>query len=200
MYGSYSQSYQDLFALETCKSKSYIEIGAYHPKISNNTFLLESLGWKGFSIEIDRAQWWKHWAYHNRKNIHFIDVFEYNFEPHARHWGYLSIDILGSTTTYKALQRIIEAGCTFDSITFEHDYYRFKDSTKQDVEDYLCDRGYKVAVYDVVPLRYIPEDVTTGVFETWFVKEDIDFEPISFAEWHEQRDLEFADPEFTPLR
>lgn len=200
MYGSYSQSYQDIFALETCQKKTYMEIGAYHPLISNNTFLLESLGWKGFSIEIDRAQWWKHWAYHNRKNIHFIDVFDFDFSKHVKHYGYLSIDILGSTTTLHALQSIVDAGCTFDSITFEHDHYRFKDSTKQDVEDYLCARGYKVAVYDVVPIRYIPEGVKPGVFETWFVKEDIDFEPISFAEWQEQRDLEFANPEFTPLK
>ena len=200
MYSSFSQSYQDIFAVETCKHNTYIEIGGHHPVISNNTFLLESLSWQGFSIEIDRSQWWKHWAYHNRRNIHFIDVFNYDFDQHAGHYGYLSIDILGSTTTYKALQHIVEAGCTFDSITFEHDYYRFKDSTKQVVEDYLLDKGYKVAVYDVTPVRYIPEGLEVGVFETWFVKDDIEFEPVSFVEWQEQRDLQFAEPVFKPLK
>ena len=49
----YSQVGQDLFALQTAKNKSYIEIGAADPLKLSNTFLLEQQGWTGFSLELD---------------------------------------------------------------------------------------------------------------------------------------------------
>lgn len=49
---SHSQYGQDLYILDKIgKDKSYVEVGANHPVRLNNTFLLESNGWSGVSID-----------------------------------------------------------------------------------------------------------------------------------------------------
>ena len=52
---NHSQCYQDMFVLSCADGKTegrYIEIGAGHPHISNNTMLLELFGWKGVGLDI----------------------------------------------------------------------------------------------------------------------------------------------------
>ena len=53
---NYSQIFQDIFVLMVLNGKkngTYLEIGAYEPEEHSNTKLLEKLGWKGLSLEID---------------------------------------------------------------------------------------------------------------------------------------------------
>ena len=51
--GSYSQLCQDLLGIFVMKGQPgiFVEIGANHPNINSNTFLLEKLGWKGVLVE-----------------------------------------------------------------------------------------------------------------------------------------------------
>lgn len=51
---SYAQCGEDLIALELLKDikkGSYLEIGAYHPKVFSNTYLFYKKGWRGMVVE-----------------------------------------------------------------------------------------------------------------------------------------------------
>jgi hypothetical protein len=188
-----SQAYQEFFAYSIGggRDKSYIEIGAYRPRHRSNTYSLEVLeGWKGFSLEynVKHKLGWDECV--ERKNpIYWADAMTFDYRSHLKNLKlpnritYLSCDIEPPNHTFKALQQVIEQGVEFDCITFEHDNSNLK-SKKHAPEDYniiateyLLTKGYKVAVYDV----YCNEP--TYLFETWFVKNDIDFTPVSFENW-----------------
>lgn len=185
-----SQAFQEFFAYSIGGDNgTYIEIGAYKPVTKNNTFLLETVAnWCGFSLELNR-KWKESWdnCSERSNSICWADatVFDYLAEIERRGMpkriNYLSCDIEPPTNTLLALKRVIEQGVEFDCITFEHDKANpgFKHLPDHDpiVREYLLSKGYKVAVYDV--WAGVPE----YLFETWFVKDDIDFPQMSFVEW-----------------
>ena len=179
-----SQSSQDQFALTICKNKTYIEIGGNHPCKMNNTFLLEQQGWQGFSIELDK-KYKKYWDKSKRNNKIYWDnalTFDYlnalvenNLTSKI---GYLSCDIEPPYNTFSALKKVIELGIEFECITFEHDYYQFKSHDfNQEAINFLSNYGYKIAVTDICVAD------TEDYFETWFVKNDIEFKPIAYRDW-----------------
>ena len=54
----YSKNREDLFLLNYFKNNSngrYIDIGAYHPYRSSNTYLLNKKGWKGINIDLSKT-------------------------------------------------------------------------------------------------------------------------------------------------
>jgi hypothetical protein len=54
----YSKNCEDLFLLNYFKNKTngrYIDIGAYHPYRSSNTYLLNKRGWSGINIDISKT-------------------------------------------------------------------------------------------------------------------------------------------------
>jgi hypothetical protein len=179
-----SQAFQDLFAYQICKNKTYIEIGANRPIKRNNTYLLENNGYKGYSIEFN-TKWQRFWnKTHRKNNIYFADAitFDYNAanleNKLSNKIGYLSCDIEPVTNTFSALQKVIGDGIEFECITFEHDIYQSDVDLRSTVDSFLQNCGYKIAVYDV----YIyPEK--QNVFETWYVHNTVDFEKCSFDEW-----------------
>jgi len=190
-----SQLNQDLFAYQTSKNKTYIEIGAAGPIKYNNTYQLENRGWKGFSIEFN-ADRVKEWA--NRKNkiycadaitFDYLQALEENNLPNRI--GYLSCDIEPPANTFAALKRVIEQGIVFDCITFEHDKYQADIDYDPIVTKYLKDAGYKVAVSDVYRYRKFREEgkkkkVNKKCYmETWYVNTDIDFPELTYDEWLE---------------
>lgn len=184
-----SQVHQDIFALKTAKHNTYIEIGAAGPIKYNNTYLLEKNGWKGISLELNSSrvnQWFEDWS--DRKNKIYCDnaiTFDYlsalqeNNMP--THIGYLSCDIEPPKNTFEALKRVIEQGITFDCITFEHDKYQSEINYDPIVTEYLIGKGYKVAVRDVYRWRKAP-----CYFETWYVKDNINYTEKSFDEWRKE--------------
>lgn len=184
-----SQVHQDIFALKTAKNKTYIEIGAAGPIKYNNTYLLEKQGWQGFSLELNPnrvAQWFE--DYSDRKNKIYCDnaiTFDYlkALEENnlSTHIGYLSCDIEPPGNTFAALKRVIEQGIMFDCITFEHDKYQSEVDYDPIVTEYLNNRGYKVAVRDVYRWRKRP-----CYFETWFVRNDIEYTEVNFDQWREE--------------
>lgn len=187
-----SQAYQEYFAYSIGgKNGTYIEIGAYRPRHRSNTYTLEvQEGWRGFSIEynVKHKQGWLECP--ERKNpIHWADAMTFEYHQEVKNLNlpsrinYLSCDIEPPNHTFTALKKVIEDGVEFDCITFEHDNSNLK-SKKYAPEDYnviateyLLSKGYKVAVYDV----YCNDP--NYLFETWFVKDDVDFESMSFEQW-----------------
>lgn len=184
-----SQVHQDIFALTTAKTNTYIEIGAANPIKYSNTYRLEVMeGWKGISLELDmrrQEQWLEH---SERKNkIYFEDAITFDYISALKennldtHIGYLSCDIEPPENTFKALQQVLGQGITFDCITFEHDKYQSEVDYDPIATEYLASKGYRVAVRDVYRWRKRP-----CYFETWYVHESIDFEETTFDVWREQ--------------
>jgi hypothetical protein len=74
---------------------------------------------------------------------------------------------------------VLSQGFTFDVITFEHDRYNFGTDIENAANEFLIAHGYKPAVVDVYTYRKSKKIY----YETWYVKNHIDFEKISFEEW-----------------
>lgn len=190
---SRSQAMQDIFVYNVVPgSGTYIEIGAYKPASKNNTYVLETeLGYQGFSIELNR-KWQQAWQEcpERRNEVCWVNALTFDYAAQCdrlgmgRHVSYLSCDIEPPTNTLAALKRVVSQGITFDCITFEHDRSNpgFADLLSLDIErqatDFLIQHGYRVAVSDVSANkdpRY--------VFETWYVRSDLDWPTMTFAEW-----------------
>lgn len=184
-----AQAHQDIFALKTAKHKTYIEIGAAGPIKYNNTYPLEKNSWQGFSLELNSnrvSQWFE--DYSDRKNKIYCDnAITFNYLDGLKennlgtHIGYLSCDIEPPENTFAALKRVIEQGITFDCITFEHDKYQSDVDYEPIVTEYLNKQGYKVAVRDVYIWRKRP-----CYFETWFVRDNIEYTEVTFDQWKEE--------------
>lgn len=198
---SYSQLFQDIFALKTAKNKTYIEIGAWNPEKYNNTFLLELNGWKGISLEIDKTHKKPLWDNHNqRKNTIYWEnaiTFDYlaalqenNIDSHV---GYISVDIEPPENTFAALKKVIEQGIQADCITFEHDKYYSEINYDPIVTEYLKDRGYSIAVKDVYRHRkYRIEGQKKKLskkclMETWYARTSLELVEQTYDEWLKTR-------------
>ena len=186
---SNSQAFQDIFALSLFgENGTYVEIGAHKPVKNSNTYKLEvEHNWRGYSIEFDgnlKRFWDKHPERKNKvywTNALTFDYARANTENNlGTHINYLSCDIEPPENTFSALKRIIEQGITFDCITFEHDLYQAKQDFNVIAIDFLKHHGYKIAVSDVY---YLNEN---NHFETWFVKESIEFPRCIYKDWIKQ--------------
>lgn len=181
-----AQVQQDRFAYELIGNNgTYIEIGGHHPQKRSNTYNLDVVQkWRGFSVELDtkyKSAWIE--CTERRNQIYWANALTFDYKKGAKnnhlgmHVNYLSIDIEPPENTMSALRKVIEDGFSFDVITFEHDRYQCKTDFHAIACKYLEPKGYKVAVYDVwhkQPHR---------LFETWFVKDSLDFETVSYDQW-----------------
>src|SRR5210317_92264 len=121
----YSQSGQDQFAYNISGEKGiYLEIGAHHPVINNNTYRLEvECGWKGLSVEFDQT-FKKFWDDNKiRQNpIIWKDAFKVDYKSYFKEYSfsdrinYLSCDIEPPIHTLNILKKIIDIGLSFDFI------------------------------------------------------------------------------------
>lgn len=192
---SYSQLKQDIFAINTAISNTYIEIGASHPVKINNSYLLESNGWSGFSIELDTSKK-EYWDSSDRNNkIYWDDAITFDYlqaledNNLPNHIGYLSCDIEPPINTFAALQKVIAQGITFDCITFEHDKYQSDIDYDPIVKEYLQNKGYKVAVDNVFRMRKYrlepnkPKIIKKCYMETWFIHESIYTKTLDYIDW-----------------
>ena len=162
----YSQAGQDRWVLAMHPQPgSYLEIGASHPTLINNTYVLEQNGRKGVSFDIgpQRKPIWEQ----QRKNPLIItDALKFDWVafcdlPFVT--DYLQVDIDPPAQSFEVLQRIIETGAEFKLITFEHDAYTDNGAIRAASRDYLIKHGYTLHTADVS---------TQGmVFEDWWVNE-----------------------------
>ena len=173
---NYSQAYQDLFVLSMLDGKldgRYVEIGAYQPKVYNNTFILESIfNWEGFSIEIDKTLCGKFNNDRDRKNRCYLadaTKFDYIGAMMTEKWKdrihYLSFDIEPSPNTFKALQKFPLDRYRCSVITFEHDLYQDGDAILNKSRDYLIGEGYQLVCSNVSNCG--------NPFEDWWIDPEI---------------------------
>ena len=186
---SNAEAWQDTFAhliSQQTQRTSYIEIGAAFPKQSNTTYVLDAcLGWKGFSLELN-TQYEPQWATCTERGnpCYFQDAITFDYVDALRthnlpnRLGYLSCDIDPPSQTFKALTTLIDQGLQFDTICFEHDRYCSDQDYHAMSESYLIPHGYKLAVSDVHPIQ-----MPGCYFETWYVKDDIQFTPMNFVDF-----------------
>jgi len=188
-----SQSYQDLFALSIIGNNgNYIELGARQSVFGNNTYMLERhYGWKGISIEFNK-KFRKDWEFSDRKNpIVWDNALTLNYKKLIETYNiqgdidYLSCDLEPAYITFCSLAIIIDQKLFPKVITFEHDYYRYKDlNYYQIATDFLKYNGYKIAVDNVLG---DPDGQDTNKFyETWYVRNDVNYETIDFREWKQK--------------
>ena len=187
---NFSQSGQDQFAHNLSGFNGlYLEIGANDPIINSNTFNLEiKCKWKGISIEKDET-FKKAWDIaSNRKNeIIWDDAFNIDYSKLVKDknfpnkFDYLSCDIEPAENTFNILKKIIRSGLSFSYISYEHDKYNIGDKYEKMSNEFLRTYDYKVAIKDV-----FSRDKKYKIFETWFVKNDIDFKMIDYLTWKKQ--------------
>lgn len=175
--GSKSQIGQDSFVLQVLNYKRqgmYLEIGAGHPEVISNTYLLEnSFGWRGISIELDQELSKTFNRIRNQICIN-TDATKMNYQQICQqhhlpnHFDYLSVDIDPPKNSFVALVRIMQSGLTFNVITFEHDLYlSWKNLTYKYLAKFLLMiYGYRCVVENVCNVQYKPQ-------EDWYVHRNI---------------------------
>ena len=183
----YSQAGQDLFALELFGDEgSYIDIGAGVPIKDNNTYKLEvEHNWRGYSVEIleHYKDLWKNCK--ERKNkIYWVDALTFDYKKAIiennlnTNIDFLSCDIDPQEKTFLALKKLINDGIKPKLITFETDFYREEKDYSILAYEFLKPFGYKYAVKNVYSNLK-----KRKIFETWFIKSDINFETLDYSKW-----------------
>lgn len=159
-----SQVSQDIFVELFWNQKSYIEskkqhfsfleIGAGHPRINNNTEVLEARGyWKGVSI--DFASTYKNeWEKERKTPLHLENALSVPDWPALLEKyqlplevEYLSLDI--DEAQLSLVQKFPWEKIIFGIATIEHDAYRFGNEVKQEIRSILLKHGYLLIVADV---------------------------------------------------
>ena len=156
----YSEARQDEFVLHMVEGKvgTYLEIGAWRPTVSNNTYLLEQKGWTGLSIDISNVHE-KEWLTQRKNPLVIADATTYNYQL-ADHIDYLQLDVEPPEQTFKVLQELMKLPTVYSVITYETDAYgdpRFVEPSRE----LLASRGYVLAVADVL--------CKGGPFEDWYI-------------------------------
>lgn len=163
---SYSQSGQDTFAWEASGRKmngKFLDIGCNDPKINNNTYALEQLGWKGVCIDI------LHFDYSNRISK-FIKAdartLDYGFVA-SPFVDYLSLDC--DECSREVMEALPWSRVRFGAVSLEHDVYKDGPALKDWAKSFLLSRGYRLYRDNVLA------PVTPGMpwsgqpYEDWFV-------------------------------
>ena len=172
---NFSQCYQDMFVLCMTDGKPYgnfVEIGAGHPVISNNTALLESrFSWNGIGFEIKEVEADLYndnpkapVALGDATTADFDELFkEVNLGPV---FDYLQVDCEPSRVTFDAMLKVNLDKYQFATITFEHDKYNDGPAVQKESRKYLEDRGYVLIADDISVDDSHP-------FEDWWAHPDL---------------------------
>lgn len=176
---SYSQVWQDIFVLTILQGKhngTYLEIGAEHPDLINNTYLLTTqFNWTGVSIDcVEDHQ--KSWAQHRPDSkfilcdaltVDYKQVLDENYNG-QKVIDFLQCDIEPSVNTFTALKRIPHDEYRFRVITFETDLYTGGQSPqiREESRKYLSSLGYEMIVGDVLVDGNNP-------YEDWWVAPEL---------------------------
>ena len=183
----YSQAGQDLFAYELFgKNGNYIDIGCGEPMRMNNTYLLETFyGWKGYGIEYNEDPK-KNWelCVERKNKVYWTDALNFNYTKALKEnkilqdVDYLSCDIDPQESTFLVLKKVINENIKPKLITFEHDKYKEKKNYDAMAREFLLPKGYKIGIENVYS-----NFKKNKIFETWFLREDINYSPKSYDEW-----------------
>ncbi len=173
---SNSEAGQESFVLDQTHNRfhgTYIEIGAGHPIVNSNTYILESeFNWRGISFELDE----KKSDYFNRTRINKCinaDATKHNWKVclesinWPRNFDYLQIDIEPAKNTFKALLKFPLRQYKPFVVTFEHDKYASSFNWIFQISGfvYLTIYGYRRIAKDVTPFEH-----KDRIFEDWYVR------------------------------
>tara|TARA_B100000287_G_scaffold136607_1_gene128546 strand:- start:1375 stop:2076 length:702 start_codon:yes stop_codon:yes gene_type:complete len=172
---NFSQCYQDMFVLSMLDGKPYgtfVEIGAGHPVISNNTALLESrFAWNGIGFEIKETE--ADLYNDNRKApVALGDATTADFDALFEEvklgpvFDYLQVDCEPSRVTFDAMLKVNLDKYKFATITFEHDKYNDGPAVQKESRQYLEERGYVLIADDISVDDQHP-------FEDWWAHPDL---------------------------
>ena len=172
---NFSQCYQDMFVLSMLDGKPYgtfVEIGAGHPVISNNTALLESrFAWNGIGFEIKETE--ADLYNDNRKApVALGDATTADFDLLFEEvklgpvFDYLQVDCEPSRVTFDAMLKVNLDKYKFATITFEHDKYNDGPAVQKESRQYLEERGYVLIADDISVDDQHP-------FEDWWAHPDL---------------------------
>lgn len=197
---THSQAYQPMFVIALTQGKTngmWLEYGANHPVIGNNTYKLETeLGWSGISVEIRTPNNEECIAWQKRSRTCFVneDAVKYKLPTTPIRYDYLSMDI-DSIEQVSLLEQITKAH-RFSTITYETDWFRLDEESKIQTEEsrrILKDQGYVLLVNGVTAFPECGETVDGRpiIFEDWWVDpEVIDSETIKAYQWITEDSLE----------
>ncbi len=176
------QILQDKFVLNMLnfkKNGTFIEIGSNHPKINNNTFLLEKkYNWNGILIEYSKKfeNLYKeynrpNYVIENAVNIDYKKLFKrYNMPCNI---DYLQIDLeVNNGSTMNVLLNFdnnIFDSYKFATITFEHDMYRENNeyNNTRDLSRKIFEKHGYMRIFSDVNQEY------NIVFEDWYIHPDL---------------------------
>ena len=155
---NFSQCYQDMFVLCMTDGKpkgTFVEIGAGHPVISNNTALLESrFEWTGIGFEIKETEA-DLYNEHRKAPVALGDATTADFDQLFEEvnlgpvFDYLQVDCEPARVTFDAMLKVNLDKYKFATITFEHDSYNDGPQVRDESRQYLEDRGYELIVDNI---------------------------------------------------
>lgn len=171
---NYSEAYQDMFVLCATNGKtdgSYLEIGAGDPFYGNNTALLEMLGWRGVSIDLNP----RFADAHNtsrRNRCANQDAIQTNYTMFADQNNlpeiidYLQVDCDPAIVSFEVLKQVLQSNRRFRVVTFEHDHYMEHNSIREDARKLMEIHGYKLIVDNIAP-------DSDRAFEDWYIHPEL---------------------------
>tara|TARA_B110000459_G_scaffold197527_1_gene241115 strand:+ start:2387 stop:3631 length:1245 start_codon:yes stop_codon:yes gene_type:complete len=166
---NYSRHFQDMFVLSLLNGKkngTFIEVGSGHPKLFNNTYLLEDkFDWRGISLDISERMCAQH-SRERKSSIVLADANKINFsELFKQHCLESKIDFLrinADAASLNTLQGIPFNEYEFSTIQIQHNACWWGDELKNKTRKILSEIGYVLMVPDVA----VDEN---NAYEDWWV-------------------------------
>lgn len=181
---TYSQAEQDRFVVLMLKERRngrFLEIGANHPIVNNNTYLLENqYSWSGLMIEYDQSfenLYKLHrpnsiYDFNDARHVNYRELLDSNNFPYDIDYLQIDLDVDNRSTldTLELLERTVFDKYRFATVTFEHDIYRgnYFDTQKRSREIFK-NNGYRLAFPDVKVFW----EADNRSFEDWYVHPDL---------------------------
>jgi hypothetical protein len=186
---SYSQCGQDLFVFNIMDQKmgTFLDLGCYHPKKINNTYLLELNGWSGISMNImDYNEMWKvrknKFIQGDCLNIDLKELLDSNYTSNLIDYMTLDMEQLGDRFTL--LSKVMSLGYKFKVITIEHDSHIGNDYVNREKvpqRELLQKLGYVLVCSDVSQ-----RDHPLSFYEDWWVNPEF-FTSETIDKWKSDR-------------
>jgi len=153
---NYSRHFQDMFVLSVTNGKrngTFVEIGSGHPKLFNNTLLLEKeFGWKGLSIDISERMCHQH-SRMRSTGVMIADAnnLDYNelFNSHCFENKIDFLRINAEHASLNTLQKMPFNKFEFGIIQFQHNNCWWNNNFREESRKILKDIGYILIVPDV---------------------------------------------------
>lgn len=162
----YGQIGQDRWVVDVFKGKrdgTFLDVGCHEHRNLSNTWALEKqFGWRGIAIDVDGS--FSHgWATERPGSVFVLGdacTMDYRALLGAQHLSqpidYLSLDLEPPERTWDCLRHILGQGIWFNAVTFETDYYRYKDS-RDPSRELMASLGY-VLIKPGVPGMFGEQD------------------------------------------